>query len=145
MPPNFPSFPQPVLVSLVEAEYPQPAEMQKMVTALREISGALSISLCGTKGLIQVCHSLREKWHRPIFDLPMAVLVVSRNILSILAPLALGIPTVSDPSLPIQGSQKVEEFFYSGLSKAMGNFYLPIRDETALCRLSAVLGRRGNS
>ena len=142
IPPNFPKFPQPVVVSLVEEDYPQSAEIQRMVMALREISGVLSISLHGTKGLIRVCHSLQEKWHRPIFDLPMAVLVESPKILSILAPLALGLPAVSDPSLPIQGSKKVEEFFYSGLSKAMGNFYLPARDETALSRLSGVLGRK---
>jgi hypothetical protein len=139
IPPNFPNFPRPVLVSLVEAEYPQSSEMQRMEGALREFPGVLSISLRGTKGLIRLCLSLQEKWHRPIFDLPMVALVESPNILSILAPLALGLPTVSDPSLPIQGSQKVEDFFYSGLSKAMGNFYLPVRDETALSRLSRVL------
>lgn len=145
IPPNFPNFPAPVLVSFVEAEYPQSAEMQRMATNLREISGVLSIFLRGTEGLIRVCHSLEKKWHHPLFDLPMAVLVESPKIMSILAPLALGLPTVSDPSLPIQGSQKVEEFFYSGLSKAVGNFYLPVRDETALSSLSGVLGRRGNS
>ena len=142
IPPNFPNFPRPVMVSLVEAEYPRSAEMQRMEGALREFPGVLSISLHGTKGLIRVCLSLQEKWHRSIFDLPVVALVESPDILSILAPLALGLPTVSDPSLPIQGSQKVEEFFYSGLSKAMGNFYLPVRDETALSRLSGVLGRK---
>jgi hypothetical protein len=141
IPPNFPNFPRPVLVSLVEAESPRSAEMQRMEGALREFPGVLSISLRGTKGLIRLCRSLQEKWHRPIFDLPMVALLESPNILSILAPLALGLPTVSDPPLPIQGSQKVEDFFYSGLSKAMGNFYLPVRDETALSRLSGVLGR----
>ena len=139
--PDYPNFPQPLVLSLFEVEYPQSAEMQKMTKTLREIPGVLSISLRGTEGLIGVGHSLQEKWHRPIFDLPMVALVESPNILSILAPLALGLPTVSDPSLPIQGSQKVEEFFYSGLSKAMGNFYLPVKDETALSRLSGVLGR----
>jgi hypothetical protein len=139
MPPNFPDSPQPVVVSLLEAEYLQSAEMQRMATALREISGVLSISLHGTKGLIRLCHTLQEKWHRPISALPVAVLVESPNILPILAPLALGLPTVSDPSLPIQGSKKAEDFFYSGLSKVIGNFYLPVRDETALSRLSRVL------
>jgi hypothetical protein len=141
-PPNLPDVPQPVLVSLVEEEYPQSAEMQRMATALREVSGALSISLNGSKGLIRVCHNLQEKWHRPIFDLSLAVLVESPNIMYILAPLALGLPTVSDPSLPIQGSKKVEEFFHFGLSKEMGNFYLPVRDETAFSRLSRALGRK---
>jgi len=142
IPPDFPDFPRPVLITLAEREYPRSREMQKMAAALSEISGLLSISLCGTKGLIRVGHTLREKWDRSIFDLPMAVLVESPNVLSILAPLTLGLPTVSDPALPIQGSKKAEEFFYSGLSKAMGNFYLPVRDETALSRLSGVLGRK---
>ena len=140
--PNFPDFPQPVVVSLVETEYPQSAEMQRMATALREISGVLFISLRGTEGLLQLCLRLQEKWHRRIFNLPMVVLVESPKVLSILAPLSLGLPTVSDPSLPIQGSKKVEDFFYSGLSKGMGNFYLPVKDETALSRLSGVLGRK---
>jgi hypothetical protein len=139
---NFPDFPQPVVLSLVEAEYPQSAEMQRMAMALREISGVLIISLRGTEGLLRLCHRLQEKWHRRIFNLPMVVLVESPKVLSILAPLALGIPTVSDPSLPIQGSKKVEDFFYFGLSKGMGNFYLPVKDETALPRLSGVLGRK---
>jgi hypothetical protein len=68
--------------------------------------------------------------------------VESPNIAPTLAPLALGLPTVSDPSLPIQGSKKVEDFFYSGLLKVMGNFYLPVKDETALSRLSGILGRK---
>lgn len=140
--PNFPDFPQPIVVSLVEAGYPQSAEMQRMATALREISGVLSISLRGTEGLLRLCHGLQEKWHRPLSDLPVAVLVESPNIAPTLAPLALGLPTVSDPSLPIQGSKKVEDFFYSGLSKVMGNFYLPVKDETALSRLSGILGRK---
>jgi hypothetical protein len=142
IPPNFPDFPQPVVVSLVEAEYPQSAEMQRMATALKEISGVLFISLRGTEGLLLLCHGLQEKWHRRIFDLPMVALVESPKVLSILAPLALGLPAVSNPSLPIQGSKKVEVFFYSGLSKGMGNFYLPVKDETALSRLSGVLGRK---
>ena len=141
IPPNLPNLPQPVLLSLVETENLPSAEMQRLATALKEISGVLSISLRGTEGLIGLCHSVQEKWHRPISDLPLAVLVESPNILPILAPLALGLATVSDPSLPIQGSKKVEDFFYSGLSKVTGNFYLPVTDETALSRLSRVLGR----
>ena len=58
------------------------------------------------------------------------------------APLALGLATVSDPSLPIQGSKKVEDFFYSEMSKVTGNFYLPVTDETVLSRLTRVLGRK---
>jgi hypothetical protein len=142
IPPNFPDFPQPVVVSLVEAEHPRSAEMQRMATALREISDVLFISPRGTEGLLRLCHQLQEKWHRRICNLPLVALVESPKILSILAPLALGLPTVSDPSLPIQGSKKVEDFFYSGLSKEMGNFYLPVKDETALPRLSGVLGRK---
>ena len=139
IPPNLPNLPQPVVFSLVETEHLRSAEMQRLATSLREISGVFSISLPGTKGLIRLCHSLREKWHRPISDLPVAVLVESPRILPILAPLALGLATVSDPSLPIQGSKKVEDFFYSGLSNATGNFYLPVTDETVLSRLSRVL------
>jgi hypothetical protein len=142
LPPNFPDFPQPAVVSLVEAQHPQSAEMQRVASALRGISDVLFISLRGTEGLLRLCHKLQERWHRRICNLPLVVLVESPKILSILAPLALGIPTVSDPSLPIQGSKKVEDFFYSGLSKGMGNFYLPVKDETALSRLSGVLGRK---
>jgi hypothetical protein len=130
------------LLSLIEPEHLQSAEMQRLATALKEISGVLSISLRGTEGLIRLCHSVQEKWHRPISDLPLAVLVESPNILPILAPLALGLATVSDPSLPIQGSKKAEDFFYSGLSKVTGNFYLPVTDETAFSRLSRVLGTK---
>jgi hypothetical protein len=139
---DFPDSPQPVVVSLVEAEYPQSAEMQRMATALREIAGVLFISLRGTEGLLRLCHGLQEKWHRRIFTLPMVVLIESSKVLPILASLALGLPAVSDPSLPIQGSKKVEDFFYFGLSKGMGNFYLPVKEETALSRLSGVLGRK---
>jgi hypothetical protein len=142
IPPNLPKLPRPVWLSLVETEGLRSAEMQKLTTALKEISGVLSISLRGTKGLIRLCHSLQEKWHRPIPDLPVVVLVESPDILPILAPLALGLATVSDPSLPIQGSKKVEDFFCSGLSKATGNFYLPVTDETVLSRLGRVLGRK---
>jgi hypothetical protein len=139
IPPNLPNWPQPVVFSLVETEHLRSAEMQRLATSLRKIPGVLSISLRGTKGLIRLCQGLGEKWHRPISGLPVAVLVESPRILPILAPLALGLATVSDPSLPIQGSKKVEDFFYSGLSKVAGNFYLPITDETALSRLSRVL------
>ena len=139
IPPNLPHLPRPVVLSLVETEGLQSAAMQRLATALQEISGVLSISLRGTEGLIPLCHSVQEKWHRPISDLPLAVLVESPHILPILAPLALGLATVSDPSLPIQGSKKAEDFFYSGLSKGTGNFYLPVMDETALSRLSRVL------
>jgi Prismane/CO dehydrogenase family len=142
IPQNFPDFPQPVVVSLVEAEHPRSAEIQRMATALRGIPGVFFISLRGTEGLLRFCHGLKKKWHRRIFKLPMVALVESSRVLSILAPLALGLPVVSDPSLPIQGSKKVEDFFYSGLSKGMGNFYLPVKDETALPRLSGVLGRK---
>ena len=139
VPPNLPNWPKPVVLSLVETQGLQSAEMQRLATALREISGVLSISLRGTEGLIRLCHSVQEKWHRPLSDLPLAVLVESPNILPILAPLALGLATVSDPALPIQGSKKVEDFFYSGLSKVTGTLYLPVTDETALFRLSRVL------
>jgi hypothetical protein len=117
IPPSFPDFPQPVVVSLVEADYPQSAEMQRMATALRKISGVLFISLRGTEGLLRLCHGLQEKWHRRILNLPMVTLVESPRVLSILAPLALGLPAVSDPSLPIQGSKKVEDFFPPGCRK----------------------------
>ena len=139
IPPNLPNLPKPVVLSLVETEGLRSAEMQRLATALGEISGILSISLRGTEGLIRLCQSVQEKWHRPISGLPLAVLVESPNILPSLASLALGLTTVSDPSLPIQGSKKVEDFFYSGLSKVTGNFYLPVTDETALSRLSRVL------
>jgi hypothetical protein len=142
IPPNFPDFPHPVVVSLVEAEYPQSAEMQRMPTALKEISGVLFISLRGTEYLLRLCHGLQEKWHRRIFNLPMVALVESPRVSPILAPLALGLPAVSNPSLPIQGSKIVEDFFYTGLSKGMGNFYLPLKEATALSRLKGVLGRK---
>lgn len=140
-PSNLPNSVKPVVLSLVETERLRSAEMQRLATPLMEISGVLSISLRGTEGLIRLCHSLQEKWHRPLPDLPVVVLVESPHILPILAPLALGLATVSDPSLPIRGSKKAEDFFYSGLSKVTGNFYLPVTDETALSRLSRVLGR----
>jgi len=139
---NLPKLPEPMAVSLVETEHLQSVEMQRLATALKEISGVLSISLRGTQGLIRLCHGLREKWHRQTSDLPVVILVESPDILPVLAPLALGLATVSDPSLPIQGGQRVEDFFYSGLSKATGNFYLPVTDETVLSRLSRVLGRK---
>jgi hypothetical protein len=142
VPLDLPTFPQPVVVSLFEGIDPQTVEIQRLATSLIEISGVLSISLRGTKGLIPVCRAMREKWRRPLSDLPVAVLVESPNILPILGPLALGLPTVSNPSLPIHGSQKVEDFFYSGLAKVKGNFYLPVRYETALSRLTGVLGRK---
>jgi hypothetical protein len=141
-PSNLPNSVKPVVLSLVETEGLRSAEMQRLATSLKEISGVLSISLRGTEGLIRLCHSLQEKWHRPIPELPVVVLVESPNILPILAPLALGLATISDPSLPIRGSKKVEDFFYSGLSKVTGNFYLPVTDETVLSRLSRVLGRK---
>jgi hypothetical protein len=142
IPSNLPNSVKPVVLSLVETEGLRSAAMQRLATALKEISGVLSISLRGTRGLIRVCRTLQEKWHRPISDLPLAVLVESPNILPILAPLALGLATVSDPSLPIQGSKKVEDFFYSEMSKVTGNFYLPVTDETVLSRLTRVLGRK---
>jgi len=137
--PSLPKSPEPMVVSLVETEHLESVEMQRLATALREIPDVLSISLRGTRGLIRLCHGLREKWHRQTSDLPVVVLVESPSILPILAPLALGFVTVSDPSLPIQGGKKVEDFFNSGLSKAIGNFYLPITDETVLARLTGVL------
>lgn len=138
--PNSSKLPEPMVVSLSETDNLRSAEMQKLATALKEIAGVLSIPLGGTKDLIPFSHKLREKWHRPMADLPVVVLVESSNILSVLGPLALGFPTVSDPFLPIQGSKRVEDFFYSGLSKTTGNFYLPATDETVLSRLSRVLG-----
>ncbi len=142
IPQKFPDFPKPVVVSLVEAEFPQSAEIQRMATALREISGVVFISLPETKGLLRLGHRLQEKWDRRMCNLPVVVLVESPGVLSILAPLALGLSTVSDPSLPIQGSKKVEEFFSSGLLKIMGNFYLQAKDETSFSRLSGILGRK---
>jgi hypothetical protein len=139
IPPNVPNLPQPVLLSLVETEHLESAGMQRLATVLKEVPDVLSISLHGTQGLIRLCHSLRERWHRPLPDLPVVVLVESSSILPALTSLALGLATVSDPSLPIQGSRKVEDFFHSGLSKAIGNFYLPVTDETVLSRLSRVL------
>jgi hypothetical protein len=139
--PNLPKSPGPMVVSLVETEHSQSVEMQRLATALKEISDVLSISLRGTQGLIRLCHGLREKWHRQTSDLPVVVLVESPDILPILAPLALGLATVSDPSLPIQGGKKVEDFFYSGLSKVTGNFYLPVTNETVLSRLGRVLAK----
>jgi len=146
IPPNIPDSPQPVLLSLVGTEPGKSAEMQKLAAALKEIPGILSFSLRGTKGLIRLGNSLRKKWHRPLADLPVVALVESPNVLPSLASLALGLATVSDPSLPIQGSDRVEDFFCSGLSKTIGNFYLPVRDEAALSRLRRVLSsskRRG--
>jgi len=132
--------PHPMVISLVEAEHPRSAEMQRLAAALKEIPEVLFIPIRGTQGLIFVCSAIQEKLNRRLSDLPLAVLVESPNIAPILASLALGLPTVSNPSLPIHGSQKVEDFFYSGLSKEMGNFYLPVKDETALSRLRRVLG-----
>ncbi len=137
LPPNV----QPLVLSLVEGEYLHSAEMQRLASGIKEIPGVVSIPIRGTQGLILVCRAIQEKWNQGLTDLPLAVLVESPNIATILAPLALGLATVSCPSLPIHGSQKVEDFFYSGLSKKMGNFYLSAKDETALSRLSGVLGR----
>jgi len=142
IPLGLPKLPQPVLLSLFDTKPSQSGEMHKLASALKEISGVLSITLRGTRDLIWICKSLTQRWCRPIPDLPVAALVESQDILPVLAPLALGLPTASDPSLPIQGSKKVEDFFYSGLSKTIGNFYLPAKDETALARLSRVLGSK---
>lgn len=139
VPTDFSPNPQPLVVSLFEAEYPVSLEMQTLSKAIKEISGVVSIPIRGIQDLILVCRAIQEKWNRRLSDLPVAVLVESANIATILAPLALGIPTVSHPSLPIHGSQKVEDFFYSGLPQKMGNFYLPAKDETALSRLSGIL------
>jgi hypothetical protein len=140
VPADVSQYPQPVVVSLVEGEYPRSAEIQRLTTSLMAIPGVVSVPIRGIQGLILVCRAIQEKWNRRLSDLPLVVLVESPNIAPILASLALGLPTVSNPSLPIHGSQKVEDFFYSGLLKKMGTFYLPAKEETALSRLRGVLG-----
>ena len=70
------------------------------------------------------------------------VLVESSGILPTLGAFALGFSTASQPSLPIQGSEKALHFFAGALRTGRQNFYLAGEDETAFSRICRSLQER---
>lgn len=131
-----PDSSQPLLISFSrEGDFQSPA-MQRLAQGLNQnIPGLYSLSIREVSDLARIGRFLYEIWSLPVSSLAVVVLVESTWILPTLGSLALGFPTASHPPLPIQGSEKAEQFFTQGLRRAGQNFYLAGVEETAFSRL----------
>ena len=133
---SWPDSAQPFMILFSGGDGFQSPLMESLAQGLKNnIPHLRSLSIREVSDLPRIGRFLHEKWSRPVSALAAVVLVESSGILPTLGAFALGFSTASQPSLPIQGSEKALYFFAGALRTGRQNFYLAGEDETAFSRI----------
>lgn len=124
----------PVVLLLEDEKIPSKEGVHQTVQELEKLSKdkVFTLSIRSIGSLLEIGRRLSEKWGLPVSGMRMIVFVSSPSATWTLGALALGFSVISNPALPIHGSQGVEKFFSEDLKKRSGNIYFLIWREDIL-------------
>ncbi len=123
------SDPSPVILLLQDQNISEEEPVYRIARELERSAKAKIFILTPRRiGVLpEVGRRLSEKWGLPVDEMKVLLLVSSPSATWTLGSLALGFNVISDPDLPMHGSERVEKFFSEDLKKRLGNTYFSTR------------------
>lgn len=122
---SLPKEPSPILFLLSDEKSSSRGWAHRTAQSLErdQTAKVLTFPVNGMEELREWGERIYEKWGLPVSEMKIITLISSSMAASVLGSLALGFSVISHPTLPIHGSERVENFFSEVLKKEFGNHY----------------------